>query len=69
MPSASLVTDFSLRAGGIRHHARRPAGLAEISRRDLRRGDPAEHDEVLANIARVPLPDADPVRGGEIAWV
>ena len=36
---------------------------------DLRRGDPAEHDEVLANIARVPLPDADPVRGGEIAWV
>lgn len=30
---------------------------------DLRRGDPAEHDEVLANIARVPLPDRDPVRG------
>lgn len=28
---------------------------------DLRRGDPAEHDEVLANIARVPLPDQDPV--------
>jgi uncharacterized protein YjlB len=30
---------------------------------DLRRGDPAEHDEVLANIARVELPDADPVLG------
>jgi uncharacterized protein YjlB len=30
---------------------------------DLRRGDPAEHDEVLANIAAVPLPDSDPVGG------
>lgn len=30
---------------------------------DLRRGDPAEHDEVCANIARVPLPTADPVCG------
>jgi uncharacterized protein YjlB len=30
---------------------------------DLRRGDPAEHDEVLENIRRVPLPDADPVLG------
>ncbi len=30
---------------------------------DLRRGDPAEHDEVLANIAGVPLPDQDPVGG------
>jgi len=30
---------------------------------DLRRGDPAERDEVLANIARVPTPDQDPVRG------
>jgi uncharacterized protein YjlB len=30
---------------------------------DLRRGDPAEHDEVLANIARVPLPEQDPVLG------
>jgi uncharacterized protein YjlB len=30
---------------------------------DLRRGDPAERDEVLANIAGVPLPDADPVQG------
>jgi uncharacterized protein YjlB len=30
---------------------------------DLRRGDPAEQDEVLANIATVPLPDADPVHG------
>ena len=36
---------------------------------DLRRGDPAEHDDVLANIARVPIPDHDPVQGGEIAWV
>jgi uncharacterized protein YjlB len=30
---------------------------------DLRRGDPAEHDEVLANIARVALPESDPVAG------
>ena len=31
--------------------------------RDLRRGDPAERDQVLANIAAVPLPGADPVHG------
>jgi uncharacterized protein YjlB len=30
---------------------------------DLRRGDPAEHDEVIANIRAVPLPRADPVEG------
>jgi uncharacterized protein YjlB len=30
---------------------------------DLRRGDPAERDEVLSNIAQVPLPDQDPVAG------
>jgi uncharacterized protein YjlB len=30
---------------------------------DLRRGDPAEHDEALANIRAVPLPRADPVIG------
>ncbi len=42
-----------------------PGGM----RWDLRRGDPAEHDEVLANIARVPVPDQDPVQGGQIAWV
>jgi uncharacterized protein YjlB len=30
---------------------------------DLRRGDPAEHEEVLANIRAVPLPRADPVHG------
>ena len=30
---------------------------------DLRHGDPAERDEVIANINAVPLPDADPVRG------
>jgi uncharacterized protein YjlB len=30
---------------------------------DLRRGDPAEHDEVVANIDAVPLPAADPVDG------
>ena len=30
---------------------------------DLRRRDPAQHDEVLANIARVPLPDQDPTLG------
>jgi uncharacterized protein YjlB len=32
---------------------------------DLRRGDPAEHDEAVANIRAVPLPDADPVGGSE----
>ena len=32
---------------------------------DLRRGDPAEHDEVLANIRAVPLPHSDPVHGRE----
>lgn len=36
---------------------------------DLRRGDPAEHDEVVANIARVPLPDQDPVQGESGALV
>jgi uncharacterized protein YjlB len=30
---------------------------------DLRRGDPAEHDEVVASIRAVPLPRADPVEG------
>lgn len=30
---------------------------------DMRRGDAAERDEVLANIRAVPLPDADPVEG------
>ncbi len=32
---------------------------------DLRRGDRAEHDEVLANIRAVPLPGSDPVLGRE----
>jgi uncharacterized protein YjlB len=32
---------------------------------DLRRGDPAEHDGVVANIQQVPLPEADPVRGAD----
>ena len=32
---------------------------------DLRRGDPAEHDEAVSNIKRVPLPEADPVRGAD----
>jgi uncharacterized protein YjlB len=30
---------------------------------DLRRGDPAEHDEAVSNIRAVPLPGADPVEG------
>jgi uncharacterized protein YjlB len=30
---------------------------------DIRRGDPDEREEVLSNIARVPLPAADPVHG------
>jgi uncharacterized protein YjlB len=32
---------------------------------DLRRGDPAEREEVLANIEAVPLPEADPVDGAD----
>ena len=32
---------------------------------DLRRGDPAELDEALANIEAVPLPAADPVAGAD----
>src|SRR5690242_15648657 len=32
---------------------------------DLRRGEEAEHEEVLANIRAVPLPGADPVLGAE----
>ena len=32
---------------------------------DICQGDPAEHDEVVANIRAVPLPDADPVEGGQ----
>jgi mannose-6-phosphate isomerase-like protein (cupin superfamily) len=36
-----------------------PGGM----RWDLRRGDPAEREEVLRNIRAVPLPDADPVQG------
>jgi uncharacterized protein YjlB len=30
---------------------------------DIRRGDPAEHDEAVANIRAVPVPRADPVNG------
>jgi uncharacterized protein YjlB len=30
---------------------------------DVRRGDPAEREEVTANLASVPLPGADPVHG------
>ena len=32
---------------------------------DIRRGDPAEHDEAVANIRAVPLPRADPLDGPE----
>lgn len=38
---------------------------------DVRRGDPAEREEVLANLARVPLPGTDPVHGRDgplAAW-
>jgi uncharacterized protein YjlB len=38
-----------------------PCGM----RWDLRRGDPAERDKVLANIAAVPLPDTDPLHGAD----
>jgi uncharacterized protein YjlB len=32
---------------------------------DMRRGDPREHDEVVANIRAVPLPREDPVLGAD----
>ena len=35
------------------------------ARRDLHRGDPAEHDEVVRNVGVVPRPQADPVVGAE----
>ena len=34
-------------------------------RRDLRRGNPAEHDEAVRNIGAVPPPTADPVNGAD----
>ncbi len=40
-----------------------PVGTAD--RLDTRRGKPEEHEEVVRNIATVPLPDADPVEGAE----
>jgi len=33
--------------------------------RDLRRGEPTEHDQVVRNIGVVPRPPADPVAGAE----
>ena len=36
---------------------------------DVRRGDSDEREEVLSNIARVPLPAADPVQGGRFGNV
>jgi uncharacterized protein YjlB len=48
-------------SGGLLVVGAYPNGM----RWDLRRGDPAERDEVLANIAAVPLPDADPVHGAK----
>ena len=39
------------------------AAYPNAMRWDIRRGDPDERAEVLANIARVPLPDQDPVQG------
>jgi uncharacterized protein YjlB len=30
---------------------------------DVRRGEPGERDAVMANLARVPLPELDPIRG------
>ncbi|MBV9786483.1 MAG: cupin [Acidisphaera sp.] len=35
---------------------------------DLRRGDPAEHAEMVRNIAAVPLPAADPLTGCGGIW-
>jgi len=58
-----------LPAGTGHRNARSSADLLVIGaypnamRWDLRRGDPTERDEVLANIATVPLPPTDPIHG------
>ncbi len=41
-------------------------GYPKGQRADLRRGNPAEHERMLRNIADVPLPARDPVTGGDI---
>jgi uncharacterized protein YjlB len=48
-------------SGGLLVVGAYPGGMSW----DMRRGDPAEHDEVLENIRGVPLPDSDPVNGPE----
>ena len=65
-----LARDVVVLPAGTGHcNAGSDAGLLVVGaypngmRWDIRRGDPGEHEEVLANIARVPLPDQDPVRG------
>ena len=65
-----LAGDVVVLPAGTGHcNAGSDAGLLVVGaypngmRWDIRRGDPGEREEVLANIARVPLPDQDPVRG------
>jgi len=58
LESADRLRDGSL-AGDLLVVGAYPGG----SDYDLRRGDPAEHDEVVSNIARVGLPEQDPVSG------
>jgi uncharacterized protein YjlB len=37
----------------------------DCDRRDLRRGNPTEHDEVVRNVAAVESPNVDPVSGAK----
>ena len=41
------------------------APVLQRAGRDVRRGDPAERAEVLANLAAVPLPATDPLEGAD----
>lgn len=52
-------------SGDLRVVGAYPDGM----RWDIRLGDPAEHDEVVANTRAVPLPKADPVSGRDGALV
>jgi uncharacterized protein YjlB len=76
-PQGQVLTvragDVVVVPAGVGHYRRSQSdGLVIVGaypdntpRRDLRRGDPAEHDEVVRNIGVVPRPATDPVSGAE----
>jgi uncharacterized protein YjlB len=65
------VGDVLVLPAGTGHHNAGSDGLLVVGAYpdgmswDIRRGDPAEHDDALANIRAVPLPRADPVHGAD----